>query len=107
MLNDRSTAKRRETTANDRLLHFMAQLPPTTSLERRRRVSLKCSLSARAPRAATRQQRRRAWLRIFAGRCSLPCDPPVGVETGSALVDHKISTSLPKTRHLRVYEYTP
>src|ERR1700730_3049596 len=27
ILNDRSTAKRRETTANDRLLHFMAQLP--------------------------------------------------------------------------------
>ena len=27
ILDDRSTAKRRETTANDRLLHFMAQLP--------------------------------------------------------------------------------
>src|SRR5262249_30374291 len=27
IFNDRSTAKRRETTANDRLLHFMAQLP--------------------------------------------------------------------------------
>jgi hypothetical protein len=26
MLNDRSTAKRRETTANDCLLHFMGQL---------------------------------------------------------------------------------
>src|SRR5262249_16614020 len=32
---------------------------------------------ARAPRAAT-PPRRRAWLRIFVVRCSLPCDPPVG-----------------------------
>jgi hypothetical protein len=29
--------------------------------------------------AATRLQRRRAWLRIFVVRCSLPCDPRVGV----------------------------
>src|SRR5262245_54662688 len=34
--------------------------------------------AARAPRAATRPQRRRAWLRIFVVRCGLPCDPPVG-----------------------------
>jgi hypothetical protein len=27
MLNDRSTAESSEATANDRLLHFMAQLP--------------------------------------------------------------------------------
>src|SRR5262249_49277305 len=27
VLNDRSSAKRRETMANDRLLHFLAQLP--------------------------------------------------------------------------------
>src|SRR5262247_2954968 len=34
--------------------------------------------AARAPRAAKRPQRRRAWLRIFVVRCGLPCDPPVG-----------------------------
>jgi hypothetical protein len=34
--------------------------------------------AARAPRAATPPQRRRAWLRNFVVRCSLPCDPPVG-----------------------------
>jgi hypothetical protein len=34
---------------------------------------------ASAPRAATRQPRCRAWLRIFVVRCGLPCDPPVGV----------------------------
>jgi hypothetical protein len=28
--------------------------------------------------AATRPPRRRAWLRTFVVRCSLPCDPPVG-----------------------------
>src|SRR5262249_18883591 len=33
--------------------------------------------AARAPRAAT-PPRRRASLRIFVVRCSLPCDPPVG-----------------------------
>src|SRR5262249_6498053 len=33
---------------------------------------------ARAPRAATRQPRHRAWLKTFAVRCSLPRDPPVG-----------------------------
>src|SRR5262249_36501694 len=33
--------------------------------------------AARAPQAA-KPPRRRAWLRIFAVRCSLPCDPPVG-----------------------------
>src|SRR5262249_11507823 len=33
---------------------------------------------ARAPRAATRPQRRRAWLRIFVVRYGVPCDPPVG-----------------------------
>ena len=33
--------------------------------------------AARAPRAAA-LLRRRAWLRIFVVRCSLPCDPPVG-----------------------------
>src|SRR5262249_28221006 len=33
--------------------------------------------AARVPRAAT-PPRRRAWLRIFGVRCSLPCDPPVG-----------------------------
>src|SRR5215467_13861285 len=32
----------------------------------------------RLPRAATQPPRRRAWLRIFVVRCSLPCDPPVG-----------------------------
>src|SRR5262249_38941791 len=32
----------------------------------------------RAPLSATRPPRRRAWLRIFVARCSLPCDPPVG-----------------------------
>jgi hypothetical protein len=35
--------------------------------------------AARAPRAATPQPCRRAWLRIFVVRCSLPCDPRVGV----------------------------
>src|SRR6516164_4307869 len=38
-----------------------------------------CAASARpaapAPRAATLLPRRRAWLRIFVVRCSLPCDP--------------------------------
>ena len=35
--------------------------------------------AARAPRAATQLPRRRqAWLRIFAVRCGLPCDPPIG-----------------------------
>src|SRR5262249_20609737 len=52
ILNDRSTAKRGETTANDRLLHFMGQLrfgrKRTTSLKQRRKLSLKYSLSARA-----------------------------------------------------------
>jgi len=33
---------------------------------------------ARAPRAALPPPRHRAWLRIFAVQCSLPCDPPVG-----------------------------
>src|SRR5262249_9174423 len=33
--------------------------------------------AAHAPRAATPPPRR-AWLRIFVVRCSLPCDPPVG-----------------------------
>jgi hypothetical protein len=37
-----------------------------------------CRLVGRALRAATRQPRRRAWLRIFGVRCSLPCDPLVG-----------------------------
>ena len=32
----------------------------------------------RAPRVATALHRR-TWLRIFAVRCSLPCDPQVGV----------------------------
>src|SRR6266478_1328385 len=35
-------------------------------------------VAARAPRAATPLPSRRAWLRIFVVRCSLPCDPPVG-----------------------------
>src|SRR5262245_47850574 len=60
------------------LAAFHASTPPTTSLERRRRLSLKCSLSARVPRAATPLRHREAWLRIFVVRCSLPCDPPVG-----------------------------
>jgi hypothetical protein len=34
--------------------------------------------AARAPRAAMPPPLRRAWLRIFAVRCGLPCDPPVG-----------------------------
>src|SRR5262249_4177171 len=34
--------------------------------------------AARASRAATPPPRRRAWLRIFVVRCSLPCDPPAG-----------------------------
>src|SRR5215472_4922258 len=32
--------------------------------------------------------------------------PYMWVKTGSALVEHKISASPPKTRHLRVNEYT-
>src|SRR5262249_3981743 len=32
----------------------------------------------RARRQVARLPRRRAWLRIFVVRCSLPCDPPVG-----------------------------
>jgi hypothetical protein len=38
--------------------------------------------AARAPRAATRLPRRRAWLRIFVVRCGLPC--------GAALLDHLV-----------------
>src|SRR5262249_31725130 len=34
--------------------------------------------AARAPQSATPPPRRRAPLRIFVVRCSLPCDPPVG-----------------------------
>src|SRR5262249_9692610 len=34
--------------------------------------------AARVPPVATRLPRRRARLRIFVVRCSLPCDPPVG-----------------------------
>src|SRR5262249_49551091 len=32
----------------------------------------------RARRQVAELPRRRAWLRIFVVRCSLPCDPPVG-----------------------------
>src|SRR5262249_61809764 len=35
--------------------------------------------AARAPQAAAPPPRRLAWLRIFVVRCSLPCDPRVGV----------------------------
>src|SRR5262249_6773276 len=43
-----------------------------------RRPAVSAPPAARAPRAATWPPRRRAWLRIFVVRCSLPCDPPVG-----------------------------
>src|SRR5215813_14208626 len=40
--------------------------------------SLASLAAARVPPVATRLPRRRAWLRIFVVRCSLPCDPPLG-----------------------------
>src|SRR5262249_41006916 len=52
--------------------------------------------AARAPPAATPQPRRRAWLRIFGVRCSLPCDPPVG----GSFMQWRDDTTLP-SRGLR------
>src|SRR5262249_49742046 len=42
------------------------------------RYAARARPAALLPGPATRQPRRRAWLRIFVVRCSLPCDPPVG-----------------------------
>src|SRR5215831_20275477 len=50
---------------------------------------------ARAPRAAT-PPRRRAWLRIFVVRCSLPCDPPVGGHSCNGRSYHAIARSATK-----------
>src|SRR5262249_53412799 len=55
-----------------------ARIAPNREPRPRERRLSRPSAAARAPRAATQPLRRRAWLRIFLVRCSLPCDPPAG-----------------------------
>src|SRR5262249_22051830 len=73
--------------------------------ERQQHSRIAASYSAaRAPRAATMPPRRRAWLRIFVVRCSLPCDPLVGGHSCNGGMNHaSIARSRPRaSRHSRV-----